>query len=172
MIHCYEIKNSLDFFRKLLDEREDFLKNPASARYAINCAITAWQLHDWVYAERNNYPFMSQFKSKADFRDYLYCKERDFRTIHDLADGAKHYELTKRPTTILDTKVSNWKSVNKLREVSDESSQLFLTMKFDNVGMTMTFDDLLYVITFFWYKFFKDDLKKDLNELFEHYTWF
>ena len=94
MIHCYDIKNSFDFFKKLLDEREDLLKNPTSARFAINCAITAWQLHDWVYSERYNYSFMSQFKSKSDFRKYLYSKEIVFRTIHDLADGAKHYELT------------------------------------------------------------------------------
>jgi hypothetical protein len=172
MVHCYDIKNSFDFFRKLLDEREDFLKNPASARFAINCAITAWQLHDWVYADREKYPFMKQFQSKSDFRNYLYLKERDFRTIHDLADGAKHYQLTSRTTTILDTAVSNWKKVNKFKEVSDETSQLFLTMKFGNVGMTMTFDDLLFVITHFWYKLFKDDFKEDLDELFEYYTWF
>jgi hypothetical protein len=93
-------------------------------------------LHDWVYAEGDKYLFMSQFKSKSDFRNYLYSKERDFRTIHDLADGAKHYELIHRTTTILDTTVSNWKSMNKFREVSDITSRLFLTMKFDNVGMT------------------------------------
>jgi hypothetical protein len=172
MVHCYDIKNSLDFFRKLFDEREDFLKDPASARYAINCAITAWQLHDWVYQERDKYPFMSQFKSKSDFRKYLYSKETYFRTIHDLADGSKHYQLTDRDTTILDTYVSNWKSVNKVRQVSDVTPQLFLTMKFHDVGMRMTFHDLLYVITIFWYHFFKDDLKEDLNELFDYYTWF
>lgn len=171
MVHCYDIKNSRDFFRKLLDEREDFLKNPTSARFAINCAITAWQLHDWVYAERNKYPFMGQFKSKSEFRNFLYAKE-DFRTIHDLADGAKHYQLTSRITTILDTTISDWKSINKRRVVSDNKPQLFLTMKFANVGMTMTFDDLLYLITFFWYKFFKDDLKENLDDLFEHHTSF
>lgn len=170
MTHCYDIANSFDFFKKLLGEREDFLKNPTSARYAVNCAITAWQLHDWVYAERDKYPFMNQFKAKSDFRKYLYSKGKDFRTIHDLADGAKHYELTDRKTTILDTKISNWKSVNKFREVSDTTGQLFLTMKSGGVGMTMTFDDLLYEVTFFWYKFFKDDLKQDIDKLFEHYT--
>ena len=172
MIHSYDIKNSLDFFRKLLDEREDFLKNPASARYAINFAVTAWQLNEWVYAERDKYTFMSQFMSKSDFTKYLYSKEPYFRTIHDLADGSKHYQLTNRDTTILDTYVSNWKSVNKVRQVSDVTPQLFLTMKFHDVGMRMAFHDLSYMITIFWHHFFKDDLKEDLNELFNPYTWF
>lgn len=171
MVHCYDIKNSCDFFRKLLDEREDFLRNPTSARFAINCAITAWQLHDWIYAERAKYPFMENFKSKSEFRNFLYSKE-DFRTIHDLADGAKHYELTSRTTTLLDTTISNWKNINKRRVVSDNKPQLFLTMKFANVGMIMTFDDLLYLIIAFWYKFFKDDLKEDVDDLFENYTSF
>ena len=170
MVHGYDIKTSFDFFRKLLDEREDFLKNPSSARYAINCAITAWQLHDWVYAERDKYPFMAQFKSKNHFRNYLY-RDRNFKTIHDLADGAKHYELTNRKTTILDTKISSWKNLSKNRPTND-TSQLFLTMDAGNVGMTMSFDDLLYVITFFWYQFFKNDLKENLDSMFESYTWF
>jgi hypothetical protein len=114
---------------------------------------------------------MSQFKSKSQFRNYLYNKEKEFRTIHDLADGAKHYELS-RKTTILDTNVSNWKSISNYSKSLDDSSQLFLTIEFDNVGLTMSFDDLLYVITFFWYQFFKDNCKEDVNSLFHSYTWF
>ena len=170
MVHCYDIKTSFDFFRKLLDEREDFLKNPSSARYAINCAITAWQLHDWVYAERNKYPFMAQFKSKNDFRNYLYGKS-DFKTIHDLADGAKHYELTSRKTTIIDTRISSWEDLSKTK-ATDSTSQLFLTMDCDNLGMIMSFDDLLYFIIFFWYQFFKNDLNENLDSMFEGYTGF
>lgn len=170
MVHCYDIKTSFDFFRKLLDEREDFLKNPSSARYAINCAITAWQLHDWIYAERDKYPFMAQFKSKNEFRNYLYSKN-EFKTIHDLADGAKHYELTSRKTTIIDTRVSSWNDLSK-NNPTDDTSQLFLTMDCDNVLMNMSFDDLLYFITFFWYQFFKDDLKENVDSMFKNYTWF
>ncbi len=153
-----------------MDEREDFLKNPSSARYAINCAITAWQLHDWIYAERDKYPFMARFKSKNEFRNYLYSKN-EFKTIHDLADGAKHYELTSRKTTIINTRVSSWKDLSK-NNPTDDTSQLFLTMDCDNVGMNMSFDDLLYFITFFWYQFFKDNLKEDVDSMFKNYTWF
>lgn len=170
MVHGYDIKTSLDFFKKLLDEREDFLKNPSSARHAINCAITAWQLHDWVYAERDKFPFMDQFKTKSQFRNYLYSKS-DFRTLHDLADGAKHYELTSRKTTIRDTKISSWKNLSRYNKI-DEISQLFITVDFAKVGMTMSFDDLLYTITLFWYEFFQNDLKVNLDKIFENYTWF
>jgi len=170
MIHGYDIKTSFDFFRKLLDEREDFLKTPSSARYAINCAITAWQLHDWVYAEKNKYPFMAQFKSKSEFRNYLYSK-CDFKTLHDLADGAKHYQLINRKTSIINTLVSSWKNLSK-NSPTDDTTQLFFTMEHGNVGMTMSFDDLLYIITFFWYEFFKNNLKENLDSLFKNYTWF
>lgn len=165
MTHGYDIRTSIDFFRKLLDEREDFLKTPSSARHAINCAITAWQLHDWIFAEKNKYPFMNQFNTKNDFRKYLYSKE-DFRTLHDLADGAKHYELTSRNTTIIETKVSSYKDIRE-RDGGDDSLQLFITMDFADVGLTMSFNDLLYLITLFWYKFFSDELQENVDKIFD-----
>src|SRR3989337_2749447 len=107
MIHGYDIKTCVDYFRKLLDEREDFLKRQSSARHGINYVITAWQLHDWVFAEKQKYSFMSQFAKKKDFQKYLHDNWVGFQNLHDLADGAKHYELTYRQTSITDTMVES-----------------------------------------------------------------
>lgn len=167
--HGYEIKTSVDFLRKLLDEREDFLKTPTSSRHAINFTITAWQLHEWIYAEKYKYTFMQQFKDKEAFRNYLYKKE-DFKTLHDLCDGVKHFELTKRPTTVLNTTISSYKS--KMGKIVEIEPTLFLTTKFGKGGLTMTFDDLVYIITLFWFNFFNKELKEDVTGVFSGYTLF
>ncbi|MBN8876163.1 MAG: hypothetical protein J0I32_01335 [Sphingobacteriales bacterium] len=174
MVHGYDIKTSLDFFRKLLDEREDWLKTRTSARHAINCAITAWQLHDWVFAEKEKYPFMNQFATKNDFKSYLKSKE-NFQTLHDLADGAKHYVITNRDTTIISTSTSSWAQLSRSKErVKDKTPQLFLTFRFGKGGGIMAFDDLLYLITLYWYEFFRDKLNEDVETMLDHggYTYF
>ena len=36
----FDIKNAIDFYAKLLAEFDDFMADQASARHAMNCAIT------------------------------------------------------------------------------------------------------------------------------------
>ena len=47
----FEIRNSKDFFNKLLEEYNDFDKQHLNPRFAMNCAITSWHLTDWTYLE-------------------------------------------------------------------------------------------------------------------------
>jgi hypothetical protein len=49
--NSFEIKNSKEFFDKLLEEYDDFDKKHLNPRFAINCAITSWHLTDWTYQE-------------------------------------------------------------------------------------------------------------------------
>ena len=170
--HGYEIKTSFDFFRKMLDEREDFLKTPTSSRHAINCALTGWHLHEWVFAEYTAY-----FNSKGiyrieDLRTYLYQNTYAFRDFRDLADGSKHFSLTHRISTIVNTELREagtpWGLNRKL-----ESDTLVVTTA-PGVGIVTTFDDLLYCVSFFWYRFFLIELKmrKETEQLMNSYSSF
>lgn len=47
----FDINNSVDFYAKLLAEFDDFMADQASARHAINCAITAHHMHDWIWTD-------------------------------------------------------------------------------------------------------------------------
>lgn len=47
----FSIKNSEQFFQKLLSEYADFKKDFLNPRLAINCAINSWHLGDWIFNE-------------------------------------------------------------------------------------------------------------------------
>jgi hypothetical protein len=47
----FDIKTSRDFYEKLLDDYYDFQQDESSARLAINCAITAYHMHEWVWGD-------------------------------------------------------------------------------------------------------------------------
>jgi hypothetical protein len=45
----FDINNSKDFYAKLVADFDDYMQNLDSARHAVNCAITAYHVHDWVW---------------------------------------------------------------------------------------------------------------------------
>ena len=47
----FEIRNSLDFYEKLLAEYSDFMADTFSSRHAVNCAITAYHMAEWVWGD-------------------------------------------------------------------------------------------------------------------------
>jgi hypothetical protein len=47
----FDINNSRDFYAKLLADFDDFMESADSARHAMNCAITAHHVHDWVWSD-------------------------------------------------------------------------------------------------------------------------
>ncbi len=173
-VHGYEIKNSLDFFRKLLDEREDFLKNPTSSRHAINWTLTAWHLHEWIYCEFRTHPALARFNDKTAFRTYLLTSSNaDFHTIHDLADGSKHFTLTQRKTRIVNTQLIPKGRKLGRKELAEPVLLVTTVWAPGSIGhLQMTFDDLLYLTTLFWYEFFLKELKADVGAFIQEYTAF
>jgi hypothetical protein len=47
----FDIKNSRDFLEKLYQDYADFDNNRQSTRLAINSALTAYHLAEWVWGE-------------------------------------------------------------------------------------------------------------------------
>jgi hypothetical protein len=50
-LHLFDIVTSYDFLAKLEEDYDDFVKEPHSSRLALNCAITAFHLHEWVWGD-------------------------------------------------------------------------------------------------------------------------
>ncbi|TPK89074.1 MULTISPECIES: hypothetical protein [unclassified Mesorhizobium] len=48
----FDIVTAKDFYTVLVQNFDDFMDEPHSARRALHCAITAFHLHEWVWGER------------------------------------------------------------------------------------------------------------------------
>lgn len=99
MVH-FDISSAKQYFELVvLPNFEDFYKreNHLSARYAINSAITAYHLIEWVYHEHiNTKSIIYNANSKSDFIKKL--KENGLENIdllHDIATVSKHLTITR-----------------------------------------------------------------------------
>lgn len=102
----FGLTTSRDFLDKLEAEFSDFMSEAGSARHALNCALTAFHLHEWVWANWLKADKETQAKLQISSRDGflgwidLACPW--FPLIQDLANGTKHV----RPTQFSARRVS------------------------------------------------------------------
>jgi hypothetical protein len=169
--HAYEIKTSVDFFKKVLDEREDCLREPTSSRHAMNFSITAWHLHEWIWAEYKRPLLKKRFNNKEGFIEYLF-KRSELKTIKDLANGSKHFIIGESDNTIVSTELLPAGQYGPFKKLQSTAMLIVKTKRMG--GLTMTFDDLMYSITHFWYQFFDKELPVDVSAILNEggYTWF
>lgn len=87
--YSFGIKTSIDFFHKLEDDHNEFLKDPLSSSKALNCAMSAWHLTDWIYVEY----YAGQVHSKH-FKERI--KQECFALVilQDITNGSKHCKIT------------------------------------------------------------------------------
>lgn len=91
----FDITTSRDFYAKLVADFDDFMAQPDSARHALNCAITAYHLYEWVWGD--------WLKTDYETQKLLCIRDRDsfavwirrtcvwFVGVQDLANGTKHF---------------------------------------------------------------------------------
>ena len=91
----FDIKTSRDFYEKLLEDLGDLQGHSASARHAINCAITAYHMHEWVWGDWLNKDYATWNKlgirDKDTFVKWIDENEPWFRVVQDIANGSKHF---------------------------------------------------------------------------------
>jgi hypothetical protein len=91
----FDITTSWDFFQKLEADFDDYMKEPHSARLALNCAITAYHLCEWVWGDwlNTDYATWQQLKIRdlESFKRWIFDVCPWFDTIENLANGAKHF---------------------------------------------------------------------------------
>jgi hypothetical protein len=93
----FDIVTSRDFRAKLEADYVDFQKDIGSARLALNCIITAYHLHEWVWADWLKKDTTTQQtlglknKDKSGFADWLESQWPDFKLVKELTNGGKHF---------------------------------------------------------------------------------
>lgn len=91
----FDINTSRDFLGIVEANFADFEKEPGSSRLAINCALTAYHLHEWVWNDwlKNDdetRKLLRIDKEKDAFLRWIDCHCVWFQRIQELANGAKH----------------------------------------------------------------------------------
>jgi hypothetical protein len=93
----FDITTSRDFHAKLKADFDDLIKQPDSARLALNCIITAYHLHEWVWGDwlKTDYATWKKLgiRDKGSFLHWLYGAFPYFGYIQALANGSKHFAL-------------------------------------------------------------------------------
>jgi hypothetical protein len=146
----FDIKTSKNFYEKLLIDHDEFSKDKTSSRNALNCAMTAWHLTEWVYNEFNQI-LNSQFSSLSLFQQDLKHKCPALQIMHDLANGTKHYHLTKHRPIVSKTNLHAG-SFDSSFDRSFDISTLEIELK---DGSKIYFEDEIETAIIFWKHYFQ-----------------
>jgi hypothetical protein len=92
----FDIQNSTDFYAKLLAEFDDFMSDQESARHAMNCAITAHHMYDWIWADflKGSDAIRTELgigNRKSDFAAWVAERSPWFAVVQELSNGSKHF---------------------------------------------------------------------------------
>ncbi len=141
----FDIKCSADFFRKLKEDFNDYQEDTTSSRKAINCAMTAWHLSDWIYNEFINIPSNS-FSKLEGFQADLKRLCPSLQIMHDITNGSKHHTLTRHKTQIDNTHLH----IGPFSKVfSREFDQTSLDIEMKD-GSRKYFEDEIVEVVKFW----------------------
>lgn len=167
----FNIVTSRAYLAKLEADFADFMKERGSERLALNCAVTAYHLHEWVWRDwlKNDQSTRRVLGIAKDRRNFLAWIERAcvwFLAIQELATGAKHMQNL----SFKAMRVSLLPSARKLPNAGFEDSHWDGPMPFitgdtevlliDNGPEAeehrwMLVGELLYVVVRFWREFFE-----------------
>lgn len=150
----FDIKNSSDFFKKLLEDYNEFKKDDTSSRVAINCAMTAWHLIDWVYFE-----FMEiRYPKFSDFQNELKALCPELQIMQDITNSSKHHTL--RKSTSIETTDLHEGAFNDDFSSDFDISSLEI-IKRD--GTKLYFDEEIEKVIHFWENYLKEQFKINIQ---------
>ncbi len=149
----FEIKTSVNFFKKLLEDYEEFCLNKTSSRIALNCAMTTWHLTEWVYNEFSN-QFLSEFGNLIPFQKEIKQQCPSFQIMRDLANGTKHYVLTRHNPIVKETELHKGSFSNAFSR-SFNISRLEIELK---DGSRLYFEDEILKTIVFWRQYLQSKL--------------
>jgi len=151
--HSFEIKTSIDFFIKLKEDYLEFNANKLSSKCAINCAMTAWHLAEWIYVEYNALANINQFQTIEMFKNNIKSQCPSLQIMQDITNGTKHFFLRKQ-STIKTTELHEGSfSDDFSRDFDISGLEIELTD-----GTKLYFEDEIEKVKIFWEGFFKNEL--------------
>lgn len=90
----FDLATANDFYSMLVQDFDEFMDEPSSARLAVHCAITAHHLVDWVWHDRIE--ANSELKSSLGvenlkaFSSWVHSNSVWMTFISEIANGTKH----------------------------------------------------------------------------------
>lgn len=96
------LNSSADLFQKLLSDFDIFKVEFASAYKALDCALSAWHLTDWVFIEYEQ----ATHGSIGIMRDAFIANCPSLKVMHDIATGAKHLTVSRPKSDMAQNHIS------------------------------------------------------------------
>lgn len=92
----FDVSTARDFYAILVEDFDEYFAEAHSARRAMHCALTAYHLHEWVWAEISKSPdILTKLEiSKRDKGQFLKWIDGAcvyFPMVQELANGTKHF---------------------------------------------------------------------------------
>ncbi|MFC1552338.1 hypothetical protein ACFL6P_07195 [Candidatus Latescibacterota bacterium] len=162
----FGISTPQEFFTKLKQEQQSLDEDLTSSRYAINAAMTAWHLREWVWglAVKKNMEVKKKLgkysKTRKTFYNYLLAQCPELETMQCICEGAKH--LGTKGTSVDNTSVHggafNNNSFSKAFDISRLQIEKDDKTKEKDDKTKVYFDNELKNVIDFWEQFFIDYL--------------
>jgi hypothetical protein len=90
----FDVATAHDFYAMLVQDFDDFMEEPSSARLALHCAISAHHLKDWVWHDKidGSQELRKRLNVRAltDFSEWVDAHSVWMRFISEIANGTKH----------------------------------------------------------------------------------
>jgi len=101
----FDVVTARDFYAMLIEDFDDFMEEPHSARRALHCAISAYHLHEWIWSDwlKNDVNTRQKLgikKNKDDFVAWLLRANVWFFYVQAIANGTKHFGRSEEFGTI------------------------------------------------------------------------
>lgn len=145
----FTIKDSKDFLNKLIEDHFEYEKDVLSSRVAINCAMTAWHLIDWIYHE-----FKPNTVTLFEFQNELKTQCSSLKIMHDITKGSKHYRLTRHKPEVKRTDLHRG-GFSSGFSLGFNVSVLYIE---NEDGSNMHFESEIAKVISFWQQYFKSEL--------------
>jgi len=149
----FEIITPIDFFGKLIEDHREYAGDLLSSRRAINCAMSAWHLLDWIYWE---YYHVSM--EKRELMDKVQRECPAFIILQDITNGSKHYRITYYTSRVASTEHHRGAFSSGFSRGFDIST--LEVIKTD--GTRHFYEDIINEAIVYWRLFFKNELNIEL----------
>ena len=91
----FDINNARDFYQKLLEDFDDFMQQLDLARHAMNCAVTAHHMADWVWGDfvKGDAALKAKLgvKDKNGFMAWIDSQTVWYGLVQSISNGSKHF---------------------------------------------------------------------------------
>jgi hypothetical protein len=98
----FDITDSVAFYGKMIEDYDDLAADSDSARHAINCAISAYHLAEWIWGDwlQTDYDTWRKLKirDRESFFQWVHEAQPWFTVVQDITNGSKHFATNLRLT--------------------------------------------------------------------------